>query len=598
MSSRIFGNGTDIVHWQPNPQTRGTFDILSSCMITMLLCVWTAVHLNVPIPGTVWGPRLRKVGWLVLALLAPEMVAYTAWYQRQEALWTAQVVNQAYGLPAPLSRGQKIASAIREAYVKLKRVIPSKQGPIRQPTLEAQKPALPGDRHTWTMVHGFYAVMGGIAFEISESESETFLPFKNKETWFIGGNGIRKLASLDYGRKVIPNLGEEEIKSKSKANGLAKALVCIQALWFIAQSLTRLAQRIPISLLELNTFGHAVCALLIYLLWWEKPFEVDYPTMTKGQILLDSRAYEQMYLPSSHVVEKYKGAFRDQSNGDVFEEFLKFIICENQLVNKRRRAPEEEDSEQASSSYETQSEQRTRYDEDRKMVMTALRPGEVLQGTNFQLSLEPEAWRDPTFLATFGVKTNPQFPAIELTSSDVTRWKMASRYIERLVVGPNMNIIQRRCQDWPNKDQMFQLPIAVGFSVTALIYGGLHALAWFAHFDSFTEQLLWRMSACVVMGGVPICYIFNSLVWYCGQQRCERSRSMGIYPKRENFWFKVADKGVFFLEKVCDILQYLILLAYILARAYLVVESFINLSHLPAGAYDVPRWSAYFPSIS
>ena len=46
----------------------------------MILCVWTAVHLNVPIPGTVWGPRVRKVGWLVLALLAPEMVAYTAWY--------------------------------------------------------------------------------------------------------------------------------------------------------------------------------------------------------------------------------------------------------------------------------------------------------------------------------------------------------------------------------------------------------------------------------------------------------------------------------------------------------------------------------------
>ena len=80
MSSLIFGNGTDIVHWQPNPQIRGTFDILSTCIITMLLCVWTAVHLNVSPPGTVWAPRLRKIGWLILALLAPEMVAYTAWY--------------------------------------------------------------------------------------------------------------------------------------------------------------------------------------------------------------------------------------------------------------------------------------------------------------------------------------------------------------------------------------------------------------------------------------------------------------------------------------------------------------------------------------
>lgn len=84
MSSLLFGNGTHIVHWKPSPNTRGTFDILSTCIITMLLCVWTAVHLNVSPPGSVWVPRLRKVGWLILALLAPEMIAFTAWYVRFE----------------------------------------------------------------------------------------------------------------------------------------------------------------------------------------------------------------------------------------------------------------------------------------------------------------------------------------------------------------------------------------------------------------------------------------------------------------------------------------------------------------------------------
>lgn len=37
----------------------------------------------------------------------------------------------------------------------------------------------------------------------------------------------------------MPNLTEEEINAKSKASGLAKALVCIQALWFIATCITR-----------------------------------------------------------------------------------------------------------------------------------------------------------------------------------------------------------------------------------------------------------------------------------------------------------------------------------------------------------------------
>ena len=48
-----------------------------------------------------------------------------------------------------------------------------------------------------------------------------------------------------------------------------------------------MGQRIPISLLEVNTFGHAICALFIYLLWWEKPFEVDIPTTIESQPLLD-----------------------------------------------------------------------------------------------------------------------------------------------------------------------------------------------------------------------------------------------------------------------------------------------------------------------
>ena len=81
--------------------------------------------------------------------------------------------------------------------------------------------------------------MGGIAFEISESEFEKFFTSKSKEIWFIGDRGIDDLMVTEDGRKILPDLSEEEIKSKSKANGLTKALVCTQALWFIAQCLTR-----------------------------------------------------------------------------------------------------------------------------------------------------------------------------------------------------------------------------------------------------------------------------------------------------------------------------------------------------------------------
>ena len=83
--------------------------------------------------------------------------------------------------------------------------------------------------------------MGGIAFEIPGNlpESKRFLPSDASEFCFVSFDGIHVLLEEEIGRNVIPDLSVEEIKSKSKANGVAKALVCIQAVWFIAQCLTR-----------------------------------------------------------------------------------------------------------------------------------------------------------------------------------------------------------------------------------------------------------------------------------------------------------------------------------------------------------------------
>lgn len=73
-------NLTDIVGWQPNPLTRGTADILSTCLITIALCIWSALHLNVASDDG-WYARLwAKIFWLLLGLVAPELVAAIALY--------------------------------------------------------------------------------------------------------------------------------------------------------------------------------------------------------------------------------------------------------------------------------------------------------------------------------------------------------------------------------------------------------------------------------------------------------------------------------------------------------------------------------------
>ena len=102
MESQIFGNTTDGFSWIPNPEKRGSSDILQGCLITIGLCVWTAVHLNIPEDG---DPRFllsyqtwRKCGWVFLGLFAPEMLIYTAWYQRFKAKQFMNAYNETFEL--------------------------------------------------------------------------------------------------------------------------------------------------------------------------------------------------------------------------------------------------------------------------------------------------------------------------------------------------------------------------------------------------------------------------------------------------------------------------------------------------------------------
>lgn len=63
-------------YWQTGPKTRGTFNILSDCIITLTLCVYTSLHLNIPEYGkSRWYHRSwQKATWVVVGILAPELV--------------------------------------------------------------------------------------------------------------------------------------------------------------------------------------------------------------------------------------------------------------------------------------------------------------------------------------------------------------------------------------------------------------------------------------------------------------------------------------------------------------------------------------------
>ena len=216
-------NTTSILHgWVDQPDNRGTFDIITSCFLTIFLCTWTCLHLNVPASKEgEWRPILRKFRWMMLTILGPEFAVAFAAGQRANAKRTFNAI-----------RGMGYAE--------------------------------------WTLRHSFYANMGGFLLQARDST-----PFPI--------HGLHLVYLLKEGYLDLPEITSEEIADKSKANLLSKALVCLQTGWFVVQCFGRLAGGLPLTTLELVTITYVWCTWNIYAQWLKKPLDVAAPTVLRSK---------------------------------------------------------------------------------------------------------------------------------------------------------------------------------------------------------------------------------------------------------------------------------------------------------------------------
>lgn len=97
---------TQYISFQQQPNLPGTYDILTSCIVTMTLCVCTALHLNLPVNERVldkmpkwkrvfYHDRVRNLRWIAMGLFAPELVVYDAWMQRKHVVNVTRWANVA-----------------------------------------------------------------------------------------------------------------------------------------------------------------------------------------------------------------------------------------------------------------------------------------------------------------------------------------------------------------------------------------------------------------------------------------------------------------------------------------------------------------------
>jgi hypothetical protein len=96
--------------------------------------------------------------------------------------------------------------------------------------------------HNFTLVHAFYATMGGYAVEVpsifSESLAENFSKYK-----VLSPEGV--LFLMKYFPEVLPDITEVSITERAATDGVGKFVLLLQVTWFCMNCISRLQQRLP-----------------------------------------------------------------------------------------------------------------------------------------------------------------------------------------------------------------------------------------------------------------------------------------------------------------------------------------------------------------
>ncbi|KAF2149647.1 hypothetical protein K461DRAFT_297097 [Myriangium duriaei CBS 260.36] len=439
-------NGT-IVGWVTDPKGRGTSEIFSSCAATLTICVWTALHLN--IPGHTDSTKkgwARRALWMTIGIVSSELVLLSAWRQ--------------YSAVHVLTKDMKTLK-------KQGRKSPDKDETIAD----------------WSITHSFYAVMGGFAFQLTEGQRKSLGLIQSRYT--LTPSGVLLLAKCGLLRCST----RAELKDRSKSDALAKTLVLMQTIWFLIQCLVRTTQSLPLSLLEFHTIAHVVCACVIFGLWWHKLGDIQYPTFLSGEWVPGMCAYMLM---SSRVAGKSSSsAFQDHQDS------------QPELVNFRWNCSSQR-LEPTDPSLQRPTETRYMFSWVRKSL--DLR---ALSGRPDKKPHQPGSTKydDDTQAPCLGDRVNARLAAAQAAIEEHEALARRFYLTEKARGGAEgFNLRTPRLEqllvpfmsDWPD-DSLVGRPqgqiIGMIMWFASIINGGIHLCAWKSHFPSKTERLLWQAAS-------------------------------------------------------------------------------------------------------
>lgn len=208
-----------LVGWVLESPGRGSLELIRTCLFTTLLCTWVVIHKRVYKRELL--SRLHKVALFLKTVIAPEFIAV-------EGL---QEWNQAKNMV-------KDCTALTGGGLKL--------------------------------IHAFY--IGMLALRYRTPYGEKIL-WPNQYTWLLQQGLVQWKDHAAWG------LSEGNIRDKSDADGFVKLVALSQVTWFVAQSVIRTANKLPLSQLETMTLSYIPQFTAAYFFWWVKPKDVSTPSV-------------------------------------------------------------------------------------------------------------------------------------------------------------------------------------------------------------------------------------------------------------------------------------------------------------------------------
>ena len=447
----------------------------------------------------------------------------------------------------------------------------------------------------WSRVHSFYANMGGFVVDLDEVcqvEGSNFTTKVSRLT--LTPRGVALLARCGY----LPRISKEDILDKSKSDNVSRLLSVLQALWMLAQIVGRLIGKMPVTLLEVNTLAHIICAVIIYLLWWDKPKLINEPTKISGDWVPSMCAY--MYMSSQ--ISGWKRAKPGILKKDWVDPELSILAFHRQATPRSAEtisslALQTAIQGSALKMMKTQSPVSITAIDGAALptiagllttcplsalTLKGMSTEAVLANLNTRLESSRELQGNRWTLAADAMSLHPA-----IASRVVARESFEDGRQQQWLQPTTEELVDEYIGNWATGNLLRDMSgFVMGMVLwsASMVYGGVHATAWNGYFPSRTEAILWRASS--------VCIAGSGLTWILINMLARMFKHFKAYWKEVEtlraHWTSLVSLGT--LATLCG-------LAYVLARIYLVVESFISLRKLPAAAFDTLQWTQLVPHL-